>query len=98
MPQPMLTVIKQVSEYKQRTGKNPYLPVKGDHGFTSLPSWEYVEYLEERVTKAEELAALTHNSASSKCPLCECVTVSRLVTMCSNVKCNHIEASRALTA
>ena len=88
-----------MADYRRDTGEEKVaLDPKSNHGFISLPSWDYVNYLEARVFKLKELSALTHNSASSKCPICECVTVSRLVTMCSNVKCNHIEASRALPA
>ena len=58
----------------------------------------YGQAIWEAATKAAVEKFTSHNSASSQCPLCECETVSRIVTVCSNIHCQYIEASRALPA
>ena len=66
-----MSIIKQVKIYKEETGKDPYILTGFRRGCESLPSWGYVEWLENRVDKLEDAQNTSTNSVSPKLPTLE---------------------------
>jgi hypothetical protein len=63
-------MIEQIKLYKEDTGKDPYISVAENHGFTSLPSWDYVEWLEKRA--AESSGAQPAHAPNTQSSTCRC--------------------------
>jgi hypothetical protein len=61
-------MLTQIKLYKEETGKDPYIIVGSNHRFTSLPSFDYVEWLEKRDSEWLKRAAETSGAQPPHAP------------------------------